>query len=301
MAMIAAVLAAAACSSSPSTGTGGGTSSSTAGSTSGTGASSSATTGSGGSAMVCPGMGFGGTETPVAGGSVTATIIDEKGMPVADQPVFICGTDICSPPGKTDATGHVTISTSLMMKKPAFKFGDAVLYAELAIPLTTPMITFPTVGTGKLPATGAAFAAGGDAISGGVTVSVPKGATIAINELVFDTPTKQQLRAVEMPIAQEAAVLAPLALGFEVLYALGPAGTTFCPAAKVTVPNTAQWAAGQAVEFWVMTIDVGQEFAPYAGWAKASDGAVSADGKTVSTDDGAGFIYLDNFGVRKKP
>jgi hypothetical protein len=302
IAMLAAALAAlAACSSSSGTGTGGSGGSSSSSSSSKS-ASSSATSGSGGSPMVCPGPGFSGTATPVPGGSVTATIVDEKGMPVAaGQPIYICGTDICSDPGKTDATGHVTISTSLMMKSPAFKFGDAVTYAEFAIPLTTSTITFPLVGTGKLPATGGVFKAGADAVSGGVTISVPTGGSVSVNELVYDTTAKQQLRAVLLPLTNEAPVLAPTALGFEVLYALGPAGTLFCPAARVSVPNTAQWAAGTAVEFWVMTIDVGQEYAPYAGWAKASDGVVSADGMTVATSDGAGFLYLDNFGIRKKP
>ena len=41
------------------------------------------------------------------------------------------------------------------------------------------------------------------------------------------------------------------------------------------------------------------EYAPYGGWAKASDGVVSDDGKTASTVDGGGFIYLDNFAIRK--
>jgi hypothetical protein len=90
-------------------------------------------------------------------------------------------------------------------------------------------------------------------------------------------------------------------LGFEIFYGVSPSQTTICPAATVSVPNTPNWAANTPVEFWVMTVDAGEEFAPYGGWAKASDGAVSADGMTVSTNAGAGFIYLDNFAVRKKP
>jgi hypothetical protein len=306
--------ASAACGGSGTGGSGGGTSGTgTTAATSSTGDTSTSTTtsststgttssstGTGGGAS-CPGPGFGGGETSVMGGSVTATVVDENGAPVSGQPVYICGIDICSNPGKTDASGQVMISTNLMMKKPAFKFGDSITYAELAIPLTMATTTIMKVGTGKLPASGAAIAAAADAVSGGVTLSVPKGADVEFNIIIFDTPEKQQLRAVQIPLTNEAPVLDPMMLGFEMLYGMAPAGTTICPAAKVTVPNTPKWAANTPVEFWVMTIDTGQEFAPYAGWAKASDGAVSADGMTVSTSDGAGFTYLDNFAVRKKP
>lgn len=222
-------------------------------------------------------------------------------MPVPDQPLYICGIDICSNAAKTDANGVATISTNFMMKKPAFKFGDALHYAELAVPLTMPTTALMTLGTGKFPAIGAALTPGTSAVSAGVTVEVPAGGSIGIDALTYDTPEKQQLRAVAIPVAQEGPVLDPMALGFEMLYGIAPAETILCPAARVTVPNTPAWAAGTAVEFWTMTVDVGQSYAPYAGWAKASDGVVSADGATVSTSDGGGFVYLDTFGVRKKP
>lgn len=314
-AALATMLAGAACGSSGAstggaggTGTGTSTSTSTGGGTSSasTGSSSSGTGATGGAPPVCPGPGFGSAETAVPGGSVTAKLIDQNGAPIADQPVFICGIDLCSSPGKSAADGTVTISTPLMMKKPAFKFGDAVAYSELAIPLTMATTAIGTVGTAKLPAAGVALAAGADATSGGVTISIPAGAGVAFKELTYDTPEKQKFRAVELPAAQEAQVLDPVQIngmpaGFELIFGIGPAATTICPAAKVTVPNSKGWAAGTLAEFWVMTIETGQEFAPYAGWAKASDGVVSADGKTVSTADGGGFIYLDNFAVRKKP
>ncbi len=89
---------------------------------------------------------------------------------------------------------------------------------------------------------------------------------------------------------------------------MAPTETTLCPPVKVTValphatmtPNDLGWAAGTAVEFWMTTADVGQTYAPYAGWAKMSDGAVSTDGMSVSTADGQGFILLENFAIRLK-
>jgi hypothetical protein len=309
LAALSALLAGAACGGSGGSNTGGGGSgtgghvSTSSSSSSGTMSSSS---GTGGQAPTCPGMGYAGGEKTTPGGSVTATIVDQNGAPVAGQPVYICGTDVCSDPGMTGSDGKVSISTTLMMKKAAFKFGDALAFSELAIPLSMASSDFGTLGTAKLPSAGAAFAPGMDAASGGVTVSVPAGGAVTVNELVYDTPDKQQLRAALLPLTNEGPVFAPVMIngappGFEVLYGVAPAGTLLCPAAKVTIPNSASWPANTMVEFWVMTVDAGQEYAPYAGWAKASDGVVSGDGQTVSTVDGGGFIYLDNFAVRKKP
>ena len=63
------------------------------------------------------------------------------------------------------------------------------------------------------------------------------------------------------------------------------------------MPNDMGWAPGTAVEFWVMTIDSAQTYAPYAGWAKMSGGTVSTDGKSVSTTEG--FVLLQTFAIRK--
>lgn len=236
---------------------------------------------------------------------MTATVVDQNGAPVANQPVYICGTDLCSPASATGADGKVTISTTQMMKKPALKFGDAVSYSEFALPLTMATTDLGTIGTVKLPASGVAFTPGADATSGMVKVSVPAGASVTVNELLFDTPDKQLFRAAELPLDKAGAIIADAevdgaAANFEIVYGVAPAGTTICPPATITVPNSLGWAAGTAVEFFVMTIDAGQEFAPYAGWAKASDGVVSPDGATIATTD-SGFIYLDNFAIRKKP
>lgn len=66
--------------------------------------------------------------------------------------------------------------------------------------------------------------------------------------------------------------------------------------------RTLQWAParapGSTVELWITSVDVGQAYARYAGWALMSDGTVSADGKTATT--ATGFTDLDNFAVRLK-
>jgi hypothetical protein len=283
-----------------------------------TGAGGSGSGGAGGSMVCPPGMTYGGGEASVAGTkSVKATIVDETGAPVVGQPVYLCGINICPNPGITGANGGASIQTNDTETKPAFKFGDAISYAELAIPLTMAATDFTTGGavlaTGKLAGKpGATLTPGADAISGDVTVSVPAGASVGINTLVYDTADQEKLRTVNIPLTNEGPLLDPVQVGdagagFSLLYGLAPAETTLCPAAKVTValshqtmmPNDLGWAPGTAVEFWIMTTDVGQTYAPYAGWAKMSDGVVSADGMSVATVDGQGFIFLENFAIRK--
>ncbi|MFI5297913.1 MAG: hypothetical protein ACHREM_07415 [Polyangiales bacterium] len=259
---------------------------------------------------------FGGGETERSGGFLaTAKIVDEAGAPVVGQPVFICGIDICSAPSVTSASGTVSISSTLPMKKPALKFGDSLSYAELAIPLTTATTDFTAGGTAVLTTAklagkpGAALTAGGAAISGDVTIAVPSGASVGIDLLVYATADEQLLRAINIPVASDGPILASSGVtGFQLLYGLAPAETPVCPAATVTValphahqsPNDFGWTAGTKVEFWIMTIDTGQTYAPYAGWAKMSDGTVSADATAVSTDPGQGFDFLESFAIRLK-
>jgi hypothetical protein len=275
--------------------------------------------GAGGGQTCPPSMKYAGGPTVTGPKSVKAKIVDETGAPVAGTPIYICGTDICSKPGTTGTDGSASISTPLTEKKPAFKFGDQINYPELGISLTMPMTDFTeggtmVLGTGKLAGKpGAALTPGADATSGDVTISVPAGASVVINQLVYGTADQQKLRTVNIPIANAgplvaSAMLGDAGAGFSLLYGLAPQQTTVCPAATVTValphkttmPNDLGWAPGAAVEFWITTIDAGSTYAPYAGWAKMSDGTVSADGASVSTDSGQGFISLETFAIRLK-
>jgi hypothetical protein len=212
----------------------------------------------------------------------------------------------------TDATGSVTVSTTLSEKRPAFKVGDTIAYAELAIPLATATTDLTAGGTKVINTAklsdkpGAALTPGMAATSGDVTLTIPAGASVDIDTIIYDTPDKQLFHAVSIPLANEGPWLASSEkTDFAILYGVSPAETTICPAAQVTValphatmtPNDLGWTAGTKVEFWVMTTDVGQTYAPYAGWARMSGGTVSADGKSVTTTDG--FLLLENFAIRK--
>ncbi len=256
---------------------------------------------------------FGGGEVSGQGGTIAATIVDQTGAAVGNQPTYICGIDICSAPHLTASNGSVSYGTSLNMKKPAFKFGDTVSYAEFAIALTPSSTTnLGTLMTGKFPAlgSGSTMTPGADAVSGDITISFPAGALIGIDTLVYSSSDQQKLRTVRIPINAQSSPLLPCPdCGFQLLYGLTPAETTLCPSARVTValphqnqsPNDFGWTAGAAVEFWVMTTDTGQQFAPYAGWRKISGGVVSADRMSVATNSGEGFEFLENFAVRLRP
>jgi hypothetical protein len=280
------------------------------------------TGGAAGQAACGPHGTFGGGETSLTGLSATAAIVDEMGAPVAGQLIMLCGINLCEAPKVTGVDGKVTISTTLPLKRPAFRYGDGVKYAFLLAPLDGASTDFTTGGhvlaTGKLSdKPGATLTAGASATSGAVTVTVAAGGTIGINGLVYDTPESQKLRAVALPLSNLGPVVASAKtpsgtpVTFSLVYGVSPIDTIFCPAAKVTValphatasPNDLGWAPGTAVELWVAGADVGQADAPYAGWAKMSDGVVSADGATVSTKDGAqqGFVTLQTFAIRKVP
>ncbi len=287
----------------------------------GTGGETGGGGGAGGQTACGPRGTYGGGETSMSGASVTAKIVDETGAPVAGQPIYICGIDICSSPGVTGSDGSASIQTNLTIKRAAFKAGDSVTYSELAIPLTTAATDFTTGGHALALAKlsdkpGTTLTPGTSVTSGDVTVTLPAGGQVEINTLVYATTDNQKLRAVAIPLANSGPVLPTMVGGapadFALLYGVAPADTLLCPAAKVTVAlphkttaayNDLGWTPGTAVEFWITTVDVGQLFAPYAGWAKMSDGVVSADGSNVATLDGAqgGFVVLENFAIRKAP
>ncbi|HEX4386721.1 MAG TPA: hypothetical protein VH083_27390 [Myxococcales bacterium] len=260
----------------------------------------------GGTASCSPATTFDGGTAALVAGTVTANLVDETGAAMAaGQPVFITGLDISSQPEETNASGAASVSFSRSEKIPAFKYGDAVDYAEFGIPLTAANTDFTKIGTGKLGTAklsgkaGAPLTPGSNAVSGDVTVSVPAGAAVGINPLIYETADQQMFRAASIPLTNLGPVLANAPADVALVFGLAPAETTICPPAKVTVavPASLAWPAGSAVEFWIQSLDVGQTWAPYAGWAKISDGTVSADGKTASTT--GGFPVLENFAVRR--
>lgn len=278
--------------SGTSSGAGGGTSSSTAGPSSGSG--------TGGEAPSCPpGPGFGGGETSLAVDTVSALVVDEQGQGVPGLDVQVCGLDVCLL-GETAADGSVTVAPAGMsIEKPVFKYGDALTYPRFGVVIEQGSVDLGPVVTSKLPATGAPLTPGGDVTSGDVTLTIAPDAVVEIDQLVYEAPETQGFRAVAIADIAGVPAVDP-ALGLELLYGVAPLETRICPAATVTIPNDKGWAPGAEVELWIHGLDISQGHAPYGGWAKASDGAVSADGATISTSAGQGLPVLTAFGVKLK-
>lgn len=295
-------LAAVACSSPADTSTGGSGGTGTTGGSGGNTSTSSSggAGGSGGAPVECEGPGFGGNEKEVAIGVVKATVVDQDGNPAVNVAVQACGTDICITE-QSNASGSAVVNVNDTLTQPAFKYGDGITHAKFASLLAAGDSTFTDVVTLTLPPAGQgdAFAAGAAAESGGVTIEIPAGGSVTVDELIYEEPDQQVFRAVLLPAGANVPAVSP-ELGLGVVYGTAPLETVFCPPARVRVPNTLGWAAGAPVEFLVLGLDIAQHWAPYAGWEMLSDGAVSADGTEIVTAEGQGLPVLSTFGIRLK-
>lgn len=217
---------------------------------------------------------------------VSAVLVDQDGEPLGGEDVQVCGLDLCTY-GTSGPDGGVVIDPRDRMKKPAFKFGEGKVSARFAWLLPDrPTIDLGTVSSVRLPALGEGepIIAGNDASSGGLTLSIAPGGAVRFDAIVFRTADERKLRALLVPEEQQPAAV-DRELAFGAVYAATPVETSFCPPAKVTVPNTPGWEPGAEAELWLHGVDVTEEWAPYGGWAKVSDARVSDDGTTLSTTE----------------
>lgn len=247
----------------------------------------------------CHGPGYAGSPTEQAFSHLSATVVDGNGKPISGLIAQACGTDICLN-GTTASNGSVIIEQDVpKMTKPAFKYADGTAYVRFALPLSGSSIdvdlgkqaTFPF----DPPASGAPLVPGEPAVSNGIALTVS--AAVPPDVLDFPTPDLQKFRALEIPIDEVPPAVDP-SFGFGMVVALTPSGTALCPAAALSVPNSPGWDAGARVDLFLHGIDVAEEWAPYGGWAKVSEGAVSADGKTIATDPDGGIPALSVIGIR---
>jgi hypothetical protein len=273
-----------------SSGTGGGAATSSASSSAG-----------GGGPATCDGEVVHGSGAEITVETVEATVLDMDGAPVAGQLAQVCGLNLCKNV-TTGADGHVLVSLGQVMKQPAFKFGDGVDYAKIGRPLSGPSTVFSQVFTPRLPPLdeGAELAAGQDATSAGVTLSIPEGGVIDVDLSFLDDPLKGRFRAAAIPKEKMDPAVVDQGPGLQMFFAFAPLETKLCPAAKVTAPNTAGFPAGAEVEIFVLGLDVGEEWVPYGDWGKVSDGRVSDDGATIASSEGGGLPVLTAMGVRLK-
>jgi hypothetical protein len=292
---VALALVLAACGDSGGTaGTGGG---GTGGG--GTGAGTTSTGGSGGGGPECkPPTPMPGAEDLVTVDTATAVARDETGALITDVDFQLCGVNGCLY-ATTNMLGQATFTNNLTspeMDRPLFKPGDSLTFGKIGYHLTA---SSPSPLPGIFPRiedSGQPFVAGEAVSVAGATIEVPAGGAIVVDDLIYDEPAKQTFRAVT--IAVDDLDAATEGGGYDMVYALGPVDTLFCPSAKLTVDNYAGLPADTAVEFWGQMLEVSESFGGYGEWVKLSDGAVSADGNTVSTSDGQGLPVLTTIAIK---
>ncbi len=221
--------------------------------------------------------------------TLDATLVDPQGHPIAGVPVFACGTNLCTEPSPTGADGHAHLAPCVTIERPALKVFDDPTWAPFAAGLlgAGPAFTIATLTVAPLPAQGSLLASGTNA-SAGVTLVV----TGAVKfDLEHTTAPSRAFRAARVtPAWFSGTGLDPAALVIEVAWSLAPLNAILAPAAKLTVPNAAMWPAGAQVDFFLDGTDAttATPFAPWGTWGAIGSGHVSADGLSVSTDDGSG-------------
>ncbi|MEI9939325.1 MAG: hypothetical protein WDO69_19055 [Pseudomonadota bacterium] len=231
---------------------------------------------------------------------VRATLSVPSGDPASDLPVQVCGINLCLN-YNANQSGVLNVTPHQSLVLPALKYGDGFDYAELAVPLGSDakqdlgeLVALP------LPALseGAKFPKSGDLSSGDLTLHLDANGSFEHDLLTYSDDSQLVFRSVVVPIADSAQALPP-SLGFELAYGVAPLGTTFCPAAKLSLKNTLEWAPGTEVEIFVQGLDVSEKWAPYGTWLSVAEGRVSSDGSSIDTTSG-GIPILSSIALRRK-
>jgi hypothetical protein len=221
--------------------------------------------------------------------AVDAQLVDASGAGAGGKMMTVCGTNICSLPTATDSRGFAHFAICLNMVQPALKFLGGSAYVSFAAAVTSPTQTFPPATLVPLPAQGAPFpTSGGAVLSGAVALQVGPGA-IAFDPTAPMDPTSLEFRAAAIDPAAAPPGLDP-ALGVKALWGLAPANAAIRPAAALTIPNPdPSWLPGATVDFVGSGAEASATAAlPYGKWGRVGTGTVSADGKSITTDTGAG-------------
>lgn len=232
-------------------------------------------------------------ETTVGGGqcvtTLDVTLVDPGGKPAAGIPVFACGTNLCTEPSPTDSAGHAHLAPCVTIASPALKVFDDPTWTPFAAGLlgSGPSFAIPRLTVAPLPVQGLRLANGANT-SAGVTLNVSGTVTF---DLEHTTASSQAFRAASVSPGWFAGTrLDPGTLGLVLAWALAPLNTTLSPPAKLVVPNTPAWPAGAQVDVFLDGTDTttATPVAPWGAWGPIGSGHVSADGVSVSTDDGSG-------------
>ncbi|MEO7037760.1 MAG: hypothetical protein ABI548_27585 [Polyangiaceae bacterium] len=251
--------------------------------------------------LACSAPGYAVDAAPVKIDEVDAIVNDGHAVGLAELPVQVCGIDQCFN-GTSGKDGKTVVAPHTALTRPAFKYGDGFEYAELAVPLGVDATQdLGPVQALQLPdfADGAPFPKSGAVTNGEVTLTLAKGTDVEHDRLTYEDDADLVFRSTAIPLGTSAEALALTHFNFELGYAVAPLGTTFCPAAQVSLPNSQHWRSGTEVEVFIQGLDVAEEWAPYGTWVKVAEGSVSADGASINTSSG-GIPILSSIAVRRK-
>lgn len=230
---------------------------------------------------------------------VHASIRLPSGEAASELAVQVCGIDNCLK-YVTETNGVLDKRPKQELTRPAFKYGDGFDFAELAIQLTEAEADLGELVTLPLPllTEGTKFPKTGPVTNGDVTIHLESNGTVEHDLLTYSDESELVFRSVAVPIADSAQAL-PASFGFELAYGLAPLGSTFCPAAKISLKNTLNWAPGTEAEVFVQGLDVSENWAPYGTWLQVAEARVSSDGKSIDTTSG-GIPILSSIALRRK-
>jgi hypothetical protein len=242
--------------------------------------------------------------SPVCMLSLKATFVDLAGKPLAGETVYVCGTNICTLPKKTDAQGVFTADEPICnwFLVPALKYlgHDKFVSFANATPAGVQKVTYQNpVTLVALPQAGVTIPTSGPITSNGVTLTLAPNTTAKFDPSDPMDPEVHKFRAVEVPIAKAPPDI-DASLKLEVLWGLAPFDAILTPAPKLTVPNTKAWAPNAEVELFLNsgnTYDLNPPV-PYAKYSPIGTAHVSNDGMTITSD--AGIPSIGIVGMRLK-
>lgn len=233
--------------------------------------------------------------------TIDAVVMGTDGSPANGITTKVCGTDICSDILSAEPDGSTSIPANGMFKDPRFVYGDGKEYGEMAVLLATADADrdFGQVHAIRLPdiASGAELVPGNDVTNSGITLSIPDGAVLDHDCLLYsEDELTFRANAVDAGAFNFPAVDLS-GVNIEVVVALAPINTVICPAAALTVPNVAGWTPGAEVEFYVHGHLTFKHYAPYGEWSKVAEGVVDGDGTTITTKAGEGIELIATYGL----
>lgn len=230
--------------------------------------------------------------------SLSATVVDETGAAVADTIVQACGLNVCLQ-GNTSAQGRAVIKGDEQIEKLAFKYGDGLHYAQVALAIGGETVyDLGEQRTVKFPAADPdnRFDPGSTLVSSGASLALADNTETVIDVLSYADSSEHLF--VAKAFEADAFPQAAEDQEFVSLWALGPAKTEFCPPPELALPNLSELESGAKVDLLLLVTDVSGRHGRYAEWQVVAVGTVSKDGDLIVTDEGRGIPELGLIGVR---